>query len=164
MNNKKIILSPAKLNIFLILLGRRKDGYHEIRTGVSFINLFDHIEIEKNHKTTISYSGLFKPDKGYYSDCIIKRTIDFLDLKDKLNLKINIVKNIPVQGGLGSASTNAASLIKTFEKMNLIKKRNSDYYAQLGADIPCFIFGKDCLVSGMGEKLTYQVFPKYFFY
>ena len=163
MKDRKIILAPAKLNIFLKVLGKRKDGYHEIRSGVTFINLFDHIEIERDHITTISYVGNFKPQEGIYDDCIIEKTLNFLNIKKNVKLKIKIIKNIPVQGGLGSASTNAAALITSLEEMHLIDCKKPEYYSSLGADIPCFLFKKDCLVTGMGDKLLYQSFPKYFF-
>jgi len=163
MQDKKIIFAPAKLNIFLKVLGRRADGYHEIRSGVTFINLYDQIQIEKSLKTTIYYTGDFKPKGGAYKDCIIERTLNFLNINKKVQLKINIIKSIPVQGGLGSASTNAAALIIALEEMNLIEYKNPDYYVSLGADIPCFLFKKNCLVAGKGEKLVHFSFPKYFF-
>ena len=163
MLDKKIILAPAKLNIFLKVLGKRNDGYHEIRSGITFVNLFDQIEIEHDHKTTISYHGYFKSKEKIYDDCIIKKTLNFLNISQKVKLKIKIIKNIPVRGGLGSASTNAAALISVLQNMNLIEKRKPEYYASLGADIPCFLFKNDCLVTGMGEKIVYYPFPKYFF-
>ena len=55
MQDKIIILAKAKLNIFLKVLNKRSDGYHEIRTGITFINLFDKIEIQHDNKTNISY-------------------------------------------------------------------------------------------------------------
>ena len=163
MLDNKIILAPAKLNIFLKILGKRKDGYHEIRSGITYVNLFDQIEIKRNHETIISYSGNFQPINGYYNDCIIKKTLIFLKIDKKISLKINIVKNIPVQGGLGSASTNAASLILALQEMNIISKKEPAYYSSLGADIPCFLYKKDSLATGIGEKLSYYPFPKYFF-
>jgi 4-diphosphocytidyl-2-C-methyl-D-erythritol kinase len=163
MQDKKIILAPAKLNIFLKVLGKRNDGYHEIRSGISFINLFDKIEIKKNAQNNISYIGIFKPKNGSYNDCIIKKVLKFLKIYDKIPLAINVTKNIPVQGGLGSASSNAAAVIIALEEMDLIERKNPDYYAYLGADIPCFLFKKDCIATGMGEKITHFPFPKYFF-
>lgn len=165
MQGKKKSLVPAKLNVFLKIIGKRDDGYHEIRSGITFINLFDQIEIEiiKNFKSTISYSGEFAPKQGNFDDCIIMRTLDFVNFKKNTHLKIDIIKNIPVQGGLGSASANAASLIRTLNEMDLIEYRKPEHYAILGADIPCFLFNKDCLVTGMGDKVVYHSFPKYFF-
>ena len=88
MLDKIKILAPAKLNIFLRILGRRNDGFHNIRSGITFINLFDVLEIKKSHKTSITYSGLFKPMNGKYNDCIISKTLNFLSLN---NLKLEIL-------------------------------------------------------------------------
>ena len=150
------IKAPAKVNLFLRILRKREDGYHDIESGISLINLYDEISIRNNIKTKINFEGPFKPDKGYYDDCIIKKTLSFLDLDNKFNFEINIKKNIPTKAGLGSASTNAAALIKAFDKYK-IKKINTDYkyYANLGSDIPFFLFGNNAIVSGKGERLNF---------
>ena len=155
------ILAPAKLNIFLKILGRRDDGFHIIRSGITFINLFDKVDITISNKTSIKYTGHFKPTKDKYENCIILKTLKFLNLKK--NFKIIIEKNIPVQGGLGSASTNAAALIEGLQKMQLIKKKQAKEYISLGSDIPCFLFKKNCISTGIGETLFPQKIPKYYF-
>ena len=66
MQDKRVIIAPAKLNIFLKILGRREDGYHTLHSGVTFINLFDSIEIEESSKNEIIYKGPFKPKQGYF--------------------------------------------------------------------------------------------------
>ena len=164
MQDKIIIKAPAKINLFLYVLNKREDGYHNIKSGITFINLFDEVCIKKDHSTIIKYSGTFKPAQDFFKDCIIKKTIKFLNLDNKTNLEINIKKNIPIQAGLGSASSNAAALIKGLEKLE-IKKMNKDYkfYSKLGADIPVFLYGKNALVEGIGEKIFQYEFPKYFF-
>mgnify|MGYP006111788759 CR=1 FL=1 len=162
MQDSNIFFAPAKLNIFLKVLGRRLDGYHLIRSGITFIDLFDKITInEIFSETSITYSGLYSPLGGNYDDCIIKKTIKFLNINKNFNIFIE--KNIPVQGGLGSASTNAATIIKAFEKMNIIPKKEPKFYSSLGSDIPCFLFNKNCLVTGIGENIYSHHFPKYYF-
>ena len=158
------IKAPAKINLFLHVLRKRKDGYHDIESGISLINLYDEISIKKNTKTNINFEGPFKPDKGYYENCIIKKTLNFLGLDNNFNFNINIKKNIPTEAGLGSASTNAAALIKALDT-NKIRKINTDYkfYSSIGADIPFFLFGKNAIVSGIGEKLNYYKIPSYYF-
>jgi len=163
MLDKQIIYAPAKLNLFHKINERRDDGYHNIRSGITFINLFDVIEIQRSTEMKISYHGPYKPENGYYSDCIIKKTLNFLNLAHRINLEINIKKNIPVQAGLGSASTNSAALIKGLHKMQLIKIQEISTYASLGADIPSFLFSQNCLVRGMGELIFKKNFPKYYF-
>ena len=164
MQDKIIIKAPAKINLFLHVLNKREDGYHNIKSGITFINLFDEVCIKKNNSMIIQYSGAFKPSQDFFKDCIIKKTLKFLNLDNKVNLKININKNIPIQSGLGSASSNAAALIKGLEKLEIVKM-NADYkfYSQLGADIPVFLYGKNALVEGIGEKVIKHKFPKYFF-
>ena len=63
MKDKITILAPAKINIFLKVLGRRRDGLHVLRTGMNYINLYDKIEIKKNNKNHVIYQGKFKPVK-----------------------------------------------------------------------------------------------------
>jgi len=163
MPDKQTIYAPAKLNLFLKINEKRNDGYHNIRSGITFINLFDVIEIKKSTKMKISYQGPYRPENGFYSNCIIQKTLNFLDLDHNIQLEINIKKNIPVQAGLGSASTNAAGLIQGLNKMQLIKLQGISTYASLGADIPSFLFASDCLVRGIGDLVSTQYFPKYYF-
>ena len=150
MPDKKIFFAPAKLNIFLKIIGKRNDGYHLIKSGITFINLFDKIEIEKSDTTRINYQGTFKPKNKKYDDCIIWKTLNFLKLSNH-NFNITVTKNIPVQGGFGSASTNAATLIKGLTLMKVIKQRKPSDYISLGSDIPCFLLQKNCVIMGVGE-------------
>jgi 4-diphosphocytidyl-2-C-methyl-D-erythritol kinase len=163
MLDKIKIFAPAKLNLFLKVLSRRADGYHIVRSGITFINLFDEVEIKKSDKMSISYTGLFKPKGNFYKNCIIRKTLKFLKIDKKLNLNIKITKNIPTLGGLGSASTNAAALIQGLDAMQIINKKKPDCYVNIGADIPCFLFKKNCLVTGIGEIINLHPFPKYYF-
>tara|TARA_B110000495_G_C22840038_1_gene489943 strand:+ start:60 stop:896 length:837 start_codon:yes stop_codon:yes gene_type:complete len=163
MKNSILIYTPAKLNLFLRVMGRKKNGYHVIRSGITFINLFDELTVKLSEENKITYTGPFKPKKGSYDDCIILRTLDFLKLNKNVCLDINIRKNIPVKGGLGSASTNAAALINALIKMNLVKKDKLDNYVNLGADIPCLLYQKNCLVTDIGQIITPATYPKYYF-
>ena len=164
MQDKIIIKAPAKINLFLHVLNKREDGYHNMKSGITFINLFDEVCIKKNNSMIIQYSGTFKSSYDFFEDCIIKKTLKFLNLDNKVNLKINIKKNIPIQAGLGSASSNAAALIKGLAKLEIVKiNKDNKFYSQLGADIPVFLYGKNALVEGIGEKVFKHEFPKYFF-
>ena len=162
MQDKKIFYAPAKLNIFLKVLGKRKDGYHNIYTAVTFINLFDKVEIQEKKETKVSYKGFFKPKKNKYNDCIILKTLNYLKLQN-VDFNIEVTKNIPVQGGLGSASTNAATLINGLFDMKYIKKIVPNKYIELGADIPSFLLKKNCILNGIGEISNLYSFPKFYF-
>ena len=157
------INAPAKLNLFLKILNKRSDGYHNIISGVTFVSLFNLIKVKISKEQKIIYTGPFRPKNGFYKNCIIKKTLDFLQIDKKISLEINIEKNIPVQAGLGSASTDAAALILIIKKMKLINEIDNFSFEFLGADIPSFLYGEDCIVEGLGEKITSRKFPKYFF-
>ena len=154
-------LSPAKLNLFLKIVSKRDDGYHNIRSGVTLINLFDEVIAEKDDKFSVKYIGEFSPQNNKFKDCIVEKIFSKLDIK-KPNYAFTIKKNIPIMSGLGSASSNAASVIRILEKLNCldIKKKN---FGEIGADVPFFINNQDSLIREVGNITIKQSFPKYFF-
>ena len=154
-------LSPAKLNLFLKIVSKRDDGYHNIRSGVTLINLFDEVIAEKDEKFSVKYTGKFAPHNNKFKDCIVEKIFSKLDIK-KPNYAFTIKKNIPIMSGLGSASSNAASVIRILEKLNYLdlKKKN---FGEIGADVPFFINNQDSLIREIGNITINQSFPKYFF-
>ena len=162
MKDKFIELAPAKINLFLKIINKRTDNYHNIRSGITFINLFDQITVEKSSFFKINYIGKFAPENNFYADCILEQLFEtFLIKKPSLNFIVE--KNIPVQSGLGSASSNAAAMFRILEKMNIYKINDIKDTRILGSDIPLFLNQKDCLIRGTGEKITNKVYPKYYF-
>ena len=111
-------LSPAKLNLFLKIVSKRDDGYHNIRSGVTLINLFDEVIAEKDDKFSVKYIGEFSPQNNKFKDCIVEKIFSKFDIK-KPNYAFTIKKNIPIMSGLGSASSNAASVIRILEKLRM---------------------------------------------
>ena len=83
------------------------------------ISLFDEVIAEKDVKFSVKYTGEFSPDNNKFKDCIVEKIFSKLDL-DKPNYAFTIQKNIPIMSGLGSASSNAAAVIKILEKLNHI--------------------------------------------
>ncbi len=153
--------SYGKINIFLNILGKRKDGYHDIETLIQRIDLFDdiylkvdkefegvYIEIEcDNHQIPIDHRNLC------YKACMW--FIEKYGLKGKIYIKIH--KNIPVCSGLGGGTSNGAEIIKA---LNYIYKLDIpiDVLCRdsivLGADFPYCILGGSVLCEGIGEKVT----------
>ncbi len=162
MQGKFIEYAPAKINLFLKILNKRKDNYYNIRTGITFVNLFDEIKVEESKSFSINYEGQFSPKNNYFKDCIIKRLFKIFDIK-KPNCNFVIKKNIPIQSGLGSASSDAASVLRILERLNIYKVKSKEDLIILGSDVPSFFYQKDCLVRGKGHKISNLLFPKYFF-
>jgi len=154
-------LSPAKLNLFLKIVSKRDDGYHNIRSGVTLINLFDEVIAEKDDKFSVKYIGEFSPQNNKFKDCIVEKIFSKLDIK-KPNYAFTIKKNIPIMAGLGSASSNAASVIRILEKLNYLDLKMKNF-SEIGADVPFFINNQDSLIREIGNITINQSFPKYFF-
>ncbi len=150
MPDKIIEKSPAKINLFLKIINRRDDGFHNIRTGITFIDLFDEITVQPHSKFQVIYTGNFAPKNNLFEDCIIDKLFTYIN-EDKPKLLFTISKNFPYEAGLGSASSNVASVIKILENLEIIKKKNIFDYVDLGSDIPIFLNQKDALVRGRGD-------------
>ena len=112
-----IELSPAKLNLFLKIINKRNNGYHNLRSGVTLINIYDEVIAKKDSKFSVKYIGEFSPINNKFKDCIVDKIFLKLDLP-KPNYCFTIKKNIPIMSGLGSASSNAAAVIRILEKLN----------------------------------------------
>ncbi len=154
--------SPAKINLFLKIIKKREDGFHNIRSGITFVDLYDDITVTPNNTFGVIYSGIFAPKNNIFDDCIINKLFKFLK-KDPPKLLFSISKNFPYQAGLGSASSNVATVIKILENLELIEKKNIFDYVDLGSDIPFFLHQKDCLIRGKGDLIANILFPKYYF-
>ena len=139
--------SPAKLNLFLKIISKRKDGFHNIRSGVTLLNIHDEIIAEKDSKFSIKYIGDFAPINNNYDNCIIEKIFKFIKIK-KPNYRFIIKKNLPVMSGLGSASSNAAATLRILEKLDLIKIKDIFKFTKIGSDIPIFINLNDCFKIG----------------
>ena len=80
MLDKIVEKSPAKINLFLKVINKREDGFHNIRTGVTFINIFDEITVQPHNKFEVIYSGKFSPKNNIFEDCLIKKIFYFLKI------------------------------------------------------------------------------------
>lgn len=154
---------PAKINLFLKLLNKRDDGYHNLQSLIAPIDLFDEISIVPNRNFSVKFCGEFA---------------DFVDQKNNLftdifaffvsefrlssGLKLVVTKNIPVGAGLGGGSSNAAGFIKIINQIFKLELNKSELQAiglRFGSDIPFFFEDRASLVSGRGEL----IFPFYSF-
>ncbi len=159
MNVFMIIYSPAKLNLYLEILGKRQDGYHNIRTIFERISLFDKITLDVNSSGVIiikSASGDIPKDSNNIAYKAAKLLKDDFGIKDGVDIEIE--KNIPVGAGLGGGSSNAASVLVGLNKiwkLGLNKKKLVEYAAKLGSDVAFFIYEYAfALGESRGEKIT----------
>ena len=150
--------SPAKLNLNLSVLGKRIDGMHEIKTRFQLINLSDEVLIKKTLSKSISVKTNLTPSIENKKNIVfsaIKLLSDYIG--KEIHCEVDIVKNIPLGGGLGGGSSNAATAligINFLFKLGLTSKELMQLGEKLGADVPFFIFGKNAFASGIGEILS----------
>ncbi|MDA3559248.1 4-(cytidine 5'-diphospho)-2-C-methyl-D-erythritol kinase [Acinetobacter sp. AOR15_HL] len=149
--------SPAKLNLFLHITGRRENGYHELQTIFQLIDLYDWMIFTPTLDEQIEIDGLseVQPEEN-----LIYRAAQILrpHAKKFCGLNIKIEKNIPMGAGLGGGSSNAATtliVLNQLWKCGLNKEQLADYGVKLGADVPIFIYGKNAWAEGIGEHLSF---------
>jgi len=148
--------APAKLNLFLYINGQRDDGYHELQTLFQFIDLCDYLTITPNLSGEITLTPAFN-DLPQCDNLIYKAALLLQHSNKNLGANIHIEKNLPMGGGLGGGSSDAATTLLALNyhwNLNLTKKQLSEIGLSLGADIPIFIAGKASLAEGVGEQLT----------
>ena len=148
--------APAKINLFLHIVGRRADSYHLLQSVFRLIDLQDTIYIRIRDDGEI-HRASEHPDVPETLDLTI-RAAHLLKAQANCSLgaDIAIEKRIPMGGGLGGGSSDAATVLIALNylwKLNLSRKALMELGLQLGADVPFFIFGKNAWVEGVGEKI-----------
>ncbi len=149
--------SPAKLNLFLHITGRRDNGYHELQTIFQLIDLYDWLEFEVNDTQSIQIQGLNSVD---LEQNLIYKATQILKpyAKQATGLNIAIEKHIPMGAGLGGGSSNAATTLIVVNQLwqcGLDTQKLAELGLQLGADVPIFVHGRNAWAEGIGEQLTF---------
>lgn len=152
-----IIEAPAKVNLTLDILGKRKDGYHNLESLMQAVDLKDKIYLqkEKSEGFAVSTSSDSIPEGG---DNIAYSSARLMFQRFNLDggLSIHIEKNIPTEGGLGGGSSDAAAVIRGIIRMYSLSLGLSELLplaAAVGSDVPFFLRGGTALISGRGEKV-----------
>jgi len=154
------VLSPAKVNLFLCVLGRRPDGYHDLFSLMCRIGLYDEILLSPTSEgATLTCSDHALPvDDGNLALRAARRFFEALGRPG--GVAIHLAKRIPVAAGLGGGSSNAASVLLGLNHLYggpLSLDRLIVIGKSLGADVPFFLFQAPALVSGIGDRL--EAFP-----
>lgn len=158
-----VIPSPAKINLFLKVVGRRPDGYHEIITLLSRIGLFDTVVLDFDQPSisvSCSHPGV-PEDSSNLAYQAAQVFYDALSIRD--GVAINIDKVIPVAAGLGGGSSNAAAVLMGLNQrygFPLTDGKLMETGLKVGADVPFFLFGHPAVARGIGEELeAYEGLP-----
>ncbi len=147
--------APAKLNLFLHVVGRRPNGYHELQSVFVLIDLCDTIRISVREDGVIDRNGDIIGD---ISKDLCVRAAKLLQRETgcSLGADIEVTKRIPAGAGLGGGSSDAATTLMGLNhlwKLNIPTERLMTLATQLGADVPFFLLGTNAWVEGIGEKL-----------
>ena len=150
--------APGKLNLFLHILGRRADGYHELQTVYRFIDSCDRVGIAVRADGEIRFSGIFGEENLC---CRAARLLKQISGTNK-GAYLSLEKDLPVGGGLGGGSSDAATVLLVLNRwwrLGLSRAELMALGAELGADVPFFLFGENALGEGIGERLTALSLP-----
>jgi 4-diphosphocytidyl-2-C-methyl-D-erythritol kinase len=149
--------APAKLNLFLHVVGRRADGYHLLQTVLRLIDLVDWIEFSPREDGAIRLAA---PLPGVPEDADL--TVRAARLLQEVGavrtgVTIRVAKRIPIGGGLGGGSSDAATTLIALDELwgtGLSRAELSALAVRLGADVPFFLLGRNAFAEGIGERLT----------
>jgi 4-diphosphocytidyl-2-C-methyl-D-erythritol kinase len=150
------LLSPAKVNLRLDILGRRSDGYHEVRTVLQKISLFDEVTISPAASgITVACPGGKWPQGP---DNLAHQAARALFRRHPVRggIEITIRKSIPAGAGLGGGSSNAATTLEGVTKLFRLPLSRDELIgigASLGADVPFFLFSRTAFATGIGDQL-----------
>jgi len=147
----------AKINLFLDIIERRTDGYHEIKTVFQTVSLADELHFKESF-SEISLSCNCK-DLPCNESNLIYKAIELVKQEYSINkgIEVYLSKNIPLFAGLGGGSSNAATTIKSLNKLwklNMSQEDMLEIAKRIGSDVPFFIRGGTVLAEGRGEKLV----------
>ncbi|WP_031436977.1 4-(cytidine 5'-diphospho)-2-C-methyl-D-erythritol kinase [Methylobacter tundripaludum] len=158
--------APAKLNLMLRITGQRSDGYHLLQTVFQFIELCDWITF---HPVDDGRVSLQKPIPGVpEADDLIIRAAKLLKAETgcEQGVRIEVEKNLPMGGGLGGGSSDAATTLVVLNALwglQLSMERLMELGLTLGADVPVFVYGYSSWAEGVGEKLERIDIPEQWF-
>jgi len=150
------LTAPAKINWTLEVLGRRPDGFHEVKTILQTIDLCDSLELETAPELTLEAMGEGLPPSDanltMRAACLLRERADYSG-----GARMRLTKAIPVAAGLGGGSSDAAAALRGLDRLwglALPHERLVKLAAEVGSDVPFFLRGGTALAEGHGERIT----------
>jgi 4-diphosphocytidyl-2-C-methyl-D-erythritol kinase len=154
--------APAKLNLFLHVVGRREDGYHLLQSAFVLIDWSDELHVERRSDGAIArhdLAGELPPDDL----CLRAARALQRESDTQLGADISIVKRLPSGAGMGGGSSDAATTLLALNRLwglHWPRQRLMDLGLTLGADVPFFLGGRNAFVEGIGERMTALELPR----
>jgi 4-diphosphocytidyl-2-C-methyl-D-erythritol kinase len=151
--------SFAKINLYLEVTGRSGD-YHLLNSLMAFLDIYDEIEFKESKDLELEIKGPYAEFlKNDEHENIIIRAVKILANEYKFDpkIKISLIKNIPIGGGIGGGSSNAATallMLNEFYNLKISKTKLAEIGLKLGADVPFCLNQKMALISGIGENVS----------
>lgn len=149
--------APAKLNLYLEVLGKRSDGYHEIETVMQTVTLYDELTFQRT-EGAVEFSCQDPSVPGDSTNLVVRASqILQTESGTSAGARITLKKRIPVGAGLGGGSSDAAAAFQTLNRLwglDIPPNRLADLAAQLGSDVPFFLVGGTAICRGRGERVT----------
>jgi 4-diphosphocytidyl-2-C-methyl-D-erythritol kinase len=148
--------APAKLNLFLHVVGRRADGYHLLQTLFRFIDLNDTLHYTLRKDGDVRRVNALEGVPPEQDLCVRAARLLQQETDCKLGVDIKLEKRIPMGGGLGGGSSDAATTLLALNRLwrlGLSRERLMQLGLSLGADVPVFVLGENAFAEGVGEQL-----------
>lgn len=160
--NEITVLAPAKVNLFLHIIGRRPDGYHLLESLFAFADIGDKLTLKEADEITFRVEGTFKEiceraGCDGNGNLVFRAATELSKILPGKGVEIILEKNLPLSAGLGGGSSDAAALLKGLQ---ILWNAEADEDAlfklalELGADVPACLLGTPCFVAGIGEDVT----------
>lgn len=154
--------APAKLNLFLHVTGRRADGYHLLQTLFRFIDLNDTLHFTLREDGEVRRVNALEGVPPEQDLCVRAARLLQQEAGCRLGVDIELEKRIPMGGGLGGGSSDAATTLVALNRLwdcGLTASELQGLGLALGADVPVFIHGRACFAEGVGERFTDMALP-----
>jgi 4-diphosphocytidyl-2-C-methyl-D-erythritol kinase len=146
---------PAKINLFLEILGRRPDGYHDLATVMAPVSVYDTLEVRAARGFRLEVEGAVLPGVN-----LVEKAFRAAARRAKIpGARVRLVKRVPAGSGLGGGSSDAAAMIEALDELYGLGLDRHAVAAEIGSDLNLFLARRPALCTGRGERVAPLAFP-----